>query len=66
MEKELVLKILEENDDEDYRIREDYSGRGMFGKQTYAIIVPTFDDAGFLCKKYKLRKDNMGLNYVVY
>jgi hypothetical protein len=36
-QQEALAKILE-HEDEDYYTRDDYSGRGMFGRQTYAVV----------------------------
>lgn len=65
MERELAQKLVREN--EEYRLREGYSGRGMYGRETNAIIVSSRDDVGYLRKQYEgLRWDEMGLDYIVY
>lgn len=38
----------------------------MYGATTIAVIVESSDEAGYLCHKYNLKKDNMGLNWIVY
>lgn len=65
MEKELAQKILEE--DAEYELYEDYSGRGMFGNTTTAIVVPNRQDVRFLKEDYpELKSDNLGLKYILY
>lgn len=65
MKKQTAGEILEL--DSDYSLRENYSGRFMYGKETYAVVVPSRADVGFLKKKYDgLKSDNMGKDYIVY
>lgn len=65
MRNDRAQRILQENSQ--YEIREGYSGRGMYGKETIAIVVPSSDDVDFLKKKYRgLKVDNMGMSYIVY
>ena len=50
-------------------VREDYSGRFMFGKSCWGIV--TNDPDGAIRKATRLglrggRMDNMGLDYIVY
>ena len=60
------------NEYADYELMEDYSGRGMFGKTTTAIVVPSRDDVGYLKKKLEnekdieLSSDNYAMDYLVY
>lgn len=45
--KQHLAKLLVEiciEDDVEARLMEDYSGRGMYGKTTYAVIVPRVED----------------------
>ena len=65
MEKKLAQKILEE--DAEYELYENYSGRGMFGETTTAVVVPNKQDVRFLKEKYpELRFDNLALKYIIY
>ena len=66
MDRDKAEKIVAEN--EDYELREGYSGRFMYGAETTAVIVPTRDDVGYVKKKYGgyLSSDNMALDYIVY
>lgn len=66
MDEAIAKKIVDEN--REYKIHEDYSGRGMYGKMTTAVTVPNKDDIGYLRKKYgeEFRSDNLGLDYIVY
>lgn len=66
MDKELAEKILEEEDLKSAELFEGYSGRFMYGAETTAVVVDTIDEAGYLCHKYNLRKDQLGLDWIVY
>lgn len=67
-----ALEIMSYDHDGKLELDESYSGRGMFGKTTYAITcddIKDFDDACIdaLAKaSSSYRKDNMGLGYVIY
>jgi hypothetical protein len=54
----------------DAEVRENYSGRGMYGESTAAVVTPHADDVahamGLLGIADSRRVDNMGLGYVVY
>ena len=43
---------------------EDYSGRGMFGTKTSAVVLPGYMITDQMRKKYRV--DNMGLDMVIY
>ena len=64
MKEDIARKIVEKN--EDYKLREDYSGRFMFGETTFAVVVPNKEDAESLARKYNLHVDQMGLSYIIY
>jgi len=54
----------------DASINDDYSGRGMYGKTTYAVTSDAApDDVAYACGKADLSRpqsDNMGLDFVYY
>ena len=52
----------------DGKIRNDYSGRSMYGKTTYAVEVDRGSFADFKRSRSarNYRTDNMGLDYVIY
>ena len=54
----------------EYELRHDYSGRGMYGETTSALVVKDPQDVvyalGYLKLNGRTRTDNMGLDYVVY
>lgn len=65
LKKQLAQEIV--NNNSDYKLHKDYSGRGMFGRKTFAVEVPSRDDVGYLRKKHKgLKWDNLGLDFIVY
>ena len=70
-EAEAIAEVLDE-ECEDYSLREDYSGRGMYGGKTYAFVVEDTGVITWAAGKAGLsyaggyRVDNMGLEYVVY
>jgi len=84
MEKELAEKIVEaiENNGGEAHVREGYSGRGMYGKSTYGVVVDDGDIvssiiscANLFVDGYenpifdfpeKIRSDNMGLGMIYY
>lgn len=50
-----------------------YSGRGMYGKTTYAVVVDCSPDTAKATLRgdkhsfaSKLRGDNLGLDYIIY
>jgi hypothetical protein len=81
---EAILDVVEEhgwNLDGDLEIREDYSGRGMYGEETAAFVGrgsqgPVFMAIGVLVERGKIgeeeaermlrRADSMGLGWVIY
>lgn len=46
-------------------LREDYSGRGMFGERTCAVVTDLHPSAIDL-ETIGCRWDNMGVNYIYY
>ena len=65
-----LIKTCEKNDVE-YTTYDGYSGRGMYGATTDALVVMNTVDMGFIVKKAQrrgvtLRSDNLGLQYIVY
>lgn len=46
------------------KIYEGYSGRGMFGSTTTAVVLPGYMISDAMRKKYRV--DNMGLDMVIY
>lgn len=64
MEKIKALKLIKKLKMEGYNasLYEDYSGRGMFGRTTFGVIT----DARNVSPKIKLRRDNLGLDYIYY
>ena len=56
-----LIKRIEDNGGE-ANLYEGYSGRGMFGEQTYGVMCGRYD----VPKKHKHRTDNMGLDMIVY
>ena len=71
---EAILEIADENNIEIEEVRNDYSGRFMFGQNTNAIIVTNSDEKGVLQHAYNkthkdkivLKIDSMGMDYVIY
>jgi hypothetical protein len=77
---ELATKLLEiavQNQIEAELYNGGYSGRGMFGKTTIAIVVPSRDDLNnillqlpnepeFLSELKALRTDNLGRDLIAY
>jgi len=60
--KAMVKRINKREGEEVASLREDYSGRGMFGNTTAAVVLP-----GYLIPKRNIHKvDNMGLDMVLY
>lgn len=49
-----------------YEVREDYSGRGMFGRKCPAVVVDNYLDFIAEIGIKGLKVDNMGLQWVVY
>lgn len=54
----------------DVSLREDYSGRGMFGATTFAIVLSSrydLNDARKVCPRLcETRWDSMGMGVVLY
>lgn len=46
------------------KLYEGYSGRGMFGTKTSAVVLPGWAISDSMRKKYRV--DNMGLDMVIY
>jgi len=63
-----ILKVLGENQDEIKEIRTDYSGRGMYGKECFGIVVESYSNIEDELEKYDVmgRKDNMGHDMIIY
>ena len=59
-----------EDDNTEFTLQLDYSGRGMHGRTTYGITVEDSDDVvfamGALGIEESRRKDSMGMSVVVY
>lgn len=49
-----------------YKVREDYSGRWMFGRKCPAVVVDNVNDFIAEIGMKGLKWDNMGLMFVVY
>jgi len=49
-----------------YKVREDYSGRGMFGRECPSVTVDNYLDFMAEIGMKGLKVDNMGLQWVVY
>ena len=53
-----------------YKVREDYSGRGMFGKKCVGIVGPNLnlmiEKASEFGDHRGMRTDDMGKSYIVY
>lgn len=65
-----IVEFLEEEGDE-AELREEYSGRGMFGKTTTGIVIDTIGFVYYAMGRLQLefahlRTDNMGLRMIVY
>lgn len=62
-------EILEDREYEDV-VREDYSGRGMYGEITNGVVVDRYSFSEikkFLDEKdISYRTDNMGLSFIIY
>jgi hypothetical protein len=72
-ERDLALEIANE-EDIDANPYDNYSGRGMFGKETAALTVPSQEDVGALSalagkklgRRLHWRIDNLGRRYIAY
>jgi len=62
-EAELMEEFLEK-DGYDAEIRDDYSGRMMYGKTTFAVVTNASPNAHKATAGF--RSDNMGLDFVYY
>jgi hypothetical protein len=67
----IARAVQEMNDNGDYaNLREDYSGRGMYGATCYGAVVEDIDEFVHLAKKHGIKQkpctDNMGMKYIVY
>ena len=56
----IVRRYNKDNSYKPARLYSGYSGRGMNGLKTYGAVVP------YLPKTTKFRKDNLGLDYILY
>jgi len=75
MKKETAERIVNYIGD-DARVYDDYSGRGMYGRTTYAVVVEWESDMEAACKELDLlledrgdipfRRDSLGLQIVYY
>ena len=54
-----VIKRIEDKGGE-AKLYEGYSGRGMFGRETFGVVV------GSIPRGCKWRTDNMGMDYILY
>lgn len=72
MKESEALEIMSYDHSGELTLDETYSGRGMFGKTTYAIICDDLIDFDNACidalgkASSSYRKDNMGKGYVIY
>ena len=68
--RKIVEELQWEGIDHDAKVYDDYSGRGMYGEQTAAVVTHDPDQAKRLMGKLGIedymRTDNLGLQYVVY
>jgi len=66
----IVDKLEWDHNDDRAAVDENYSGRGMYGKTTAAVVCSNPDDVVFIMGKLGIedsrRVDNLGLGYVVY
>lgn len=65
-----IMRIAEEREFE-IEMRDDYSGRGMMGQRTYAVVGYSSDileciDESEVCYEVDFRTDSMGKNSSVY
>ena len=68
-----IVEELTQTLDVEATVREDYSGRGMYGRETAAVstrysedIFATIGVLGLRLRRANLSVDNMGLGFVVY
>ena len=65
-----IVTHIENELDEEARIYENYSGRGMFGKTTAGVVARSIgvihQAMGELKLRFRTSQDNMGLSYIVY
>ncbi len=67
MTPELVEELQTELEEAGYRARTRmYSGRGMFGEETHAIVSDAEPRTVLDMTHRRIRWDNMGLDYVYY
>lgn len=64
--KEFLVFGFEAFSEEEVEIREGYSGRGMYGETTYAVVAPYPYGAPSQNYMDKFRCDRMGMRYVWY
>jgi len=57
--KSFIQRYNKQND-KPAKLYEDYSGKNMFGRKTYGVIVKNMPI------KSKFRVDNLGMNYIIY
>jgi len=67
-----IAKAVEEIQEQEFyaSLREDYSGRGMYGATCYGAVVSDVNEFIRIAKKHGIKEtpkvDNMGKNYIVY
>lgn len=71
MVREILEDVLVDVGDEDSKIRDDYSGRGMFGRTCLGIVVPANQYVSAIESAasrglFGAKVDQMGLHMVVY
>jgi hypothetical protein len=67
--KEQIAAIQETADEVCGTVRENYSGRGMFGKTCYGIVCPSASECVEAAVSRGIRgavSDSMGKNFIVY
>jgi hypothetical protein len=64
MTKQIKIKTIAERND--WRVRLNYSGRGMYGKTCLAVIGESPEDIIATVGIQGAKIDNMGLDYIVY
>lgn len=66
-----IVKTLKSDGFDEAELREEYSGRGMYGKTTAGIVIDTIGFVYYAMGRLnlefvELREDNMGLRMIVY
>jgi hypothetical protein len=60
--KAMVKRINDRNGDEVARLFENYSGRGMYGRTTTAVTLPSWA----IPRTWKGSRDSLGLESIIY